>query len=323
MNPFRTMIFMAILFVGANGCSRSEGQVASEYEEGAQDARIAWVDPHAGRDSTWRLGWHALDSAMHVRASHVLEVEAVIEIAEHRLALDGQRIGDLEWNPKWGFWDFPESLWTGFAIKPLVEALERRGPHQGVKVKIRLPGETPYAVLDPLLHSLARTGFKSVILLAEDGTEHRAVLEDPVLLYDPPPSLAVYAGYMEAEMREDSLIVCRLPFDCDDRFVPYDPVQQRKAIAETLRDLAGIPAFGPTKRLKPDEVRVAFSRSGSHRDPLSLSEEIGQKLTDPVRLKTLVLWPWGSVAFRDIIGMCRLVAAKSGDSATVVIRYWI
>jgi len=304
MTRIGATILMMLGVAAAMGCSRSERRVDSKPGGRIQDGPTN-------------------DSVLQSQATNPVRTESLIEITDHRLYLDGQRIGDLEWSPKWGFWDFPESLWTGFAIKPLVEALERPSPHQGVKVKLRLPGETPYAVLDPLLHSLARTGFKSVILLAEDGTEHKAVLEDPVLLENPSISYSVLVGYMNAKMREDSLIVCRLPYACTDPTGGYDPKKRAMAFKDFLAAVADVPQFQKAKAMRLGEVRVAFSRSGDQRDPLMLGEGVRQKLTQPFRLKTLDLRPWPNVTFREIIGMCRLVAEVGGDSATVLIHYWI
>jgi biopolymer transport protein ExbD len=82
-------------------------------------------------------------------------------------------------NPKDGYPDFPDSVWSGFFIAPLKEALdkvkenaqaiERINPNKPFNGEILLHADhaIPFATLKPVMRSAGNAGFRQIKIAAK------------------------------------------------------------------------------------------------------------------------------------------------------------
>lgn len=104
---------------------------------------------------------------------------SVISLSKDQLLLDGKPICPVIINPKDGFPDFPDSVWSGFFIAPLKEALdkvkenaqaiERINPSKPFNGEILLHADhaIPFATLKPVMRSAGNAGFRQIKIAAK------------------------------------------------------------------------------------------------------------------------------------------------------------
>lgn len=104
---------------------------------------------------------------------------SVISVSAKALLLDGKEICPVIVNPKDGYPDFPDSVWSGFFLAPLKEALDKVkdngkaieaiNPSKPFKGEILLHADRniPFATLKPVLRSAGNAGFRQVKIAAK------------------------------------------------------------------------------------------------------------------------------------------------------------
>jgi len=104
---------------------------------------------------------------------------SVISLSSTALLLDGKEICPVIVNPKDGFPDFPDSVWSGFFLNPLKVALDKVAdngkaiakinPSKPFKGEILLHADhaIPFATLKPVLRSAGNAGFRQVKIAAK------------------------------------------------------------------------------------------------------------------------------------------------------------
>lgn len=104
---------------------------------------------------------------------------SVISLSKDMLLLDGKPICPVIINPKDGYPDFPDSVWSGFFIHPLKEALdkvkengqaiERINPNKPFNGEILLHVDRaiPFATLKPVMRSAGNAGFRQIKIAAK------------------------------------------------------------------------------------------------------------------------------------------------------------
>jgi len=104
---------------------------------------------------------------------------SVISLSKDQLLLDGKPICPVIVNPKDGFPDFPDSVWSGFFISPLKDALDKVKENAEAIAKIDpskpFSGEIlldadrriPFATLKPVLRSAGNAGFRQIKIAAK------------------------------------------------------------------------------------------------------------------------------------------------------------
>lgn len=104
---------------------------------------------------------------------------SVISLSKDMLLLDGKPICPVIINPKDGYPDFPDSVWSGFFIHPLKEALdkvkenaqaiERINPNKPFNGEILLHADRaiPFATLKPVMRSAGNAGFRQIKIAAK------------------------------------------------------------------------------------------------------------------------------------------------------------
>lgn len=104
---------------------------------------------------------------------------SVISVSKDALLLDGKEICPVIVNPKDGFPDFPDSVWSGFFIEPLkvaldkvkdngkaIEAINPGKPFKG-EILLHADRNIPFATLKPVLRSAGNAGFRQVKIAAK------------------------------------------------------------------------------------------------------------------------------------------------------------
>lgn len=104
---------------------------------------------------------------------------SVISLSKNQLLLDGKPICPVIINSRDGQPDFPDSVWSGFFIAPLKEALdkvkenaqaiERINPGRPFKGEIILHTDRriPFATLKPVMRSAGNSGFRQIKIAAK------------------------------------------------------------------------------------------------------------------------------------------------------------
>jgi len=104
---------------------------------------------------------------------------SVISVSAKSLLLDGKEICPVIVNPKDGYPDFPDSVWSGFFIEPLkvaldkvkdngkaIEAINPSKPFKG-EILLHADRNIPFATLKPVLRSAGNAGFRQVKIAAK------------------------------------------------------------------------------------------------------------------------------------------------------------
>lgn len=104
---------------------------------------------------------------------------SVISVSRTSLLLDGKEICPVIINPKDGFPDFPDSVWSGFFLEPLkvaldkvkdngkaIEAINPSKPFKG-EILLHADRNIPFATLKPVLRSAGNAGFRQVKIAAK------------------------------------------------------------------------------------------------------------------------------------------------------------
>jgi biopolymer transport protein ExbD len=104
---------------------------------------------------------------------------SVMSLSKDMLLLDGKPICPVIVNPKDGYPDFPDSVWSGFFIAPLKDALdkvkenaqaiEKINPGRPFKGEIILHADRriPFATIKPVLRSAGNAGFRQIKIAAK------------------------------------------------------------------------------------------------------------------------------------------------------------
>lgn len=104
---------------------------------------------------------------------------SVISVSKNELLLDGRVICPVIINPKDGYPDFPDSVWSGFFIEPLKvaldkvkengEAIARINPSRPFRGEILLHADRrlPFATLKPVMRSAGNAGFRQIKIAAK------------------------------------------------------------------------------------------------------------------------------------------------------------
>jgi biopolymer transport protein ExbD len=104
---------------------------------------------------------------------------SVMSLSKDMLLLDGKPICPVIINPKDGYPDFPDSVWSGFFISPLKDALdkvkenaqaiEKINPSKPFKGEIILHADRriPFATIKPVLRSAGNAGFRQIKIAAK------------------------------------------------------------------------------------------------------------------------------------------------------------
>lgn len=104
---------------------------------------------------------------------------SVISVSATALLLDGREICPIIVNPKDGYPDYPDSVWSGFFIEPLkvalakvkdngkaIEAINPSKPFKG-EILLHADRSIPFATLKPVLRSAGNAGFRQVKIAAK------------------------------------------------------------------------------------------------------------------------------------------------------------
>lgn len=185
-----------------------------------------------------------------VRVRHLLaRKEATIEWSATSLVLDGTEICPLIVNPRSGLTDYPDSVWEGFGLSPLNDALKSRFPDTGVQLRLRVPLDLPYSALNPVLRSALRSGFYQVSLESTPDSSIRVIILDEDDIESDPP-LPLLPGLKYLELRTDSIISYTHPFDFWDQFAVPDLMEIYSPLLDSL--LKASPQAPPPPSSKED-----------------------------------------------------------------------
>ncbi|MBK8802641.1 MAG: hypothetical protein IPN71_11415 [Fibrobacteres bacterium] len=159
--------------------------------------------------------------------------DATIEWSATSLMLDGTEICPLIVNPRTGLTDYPDSVWEGFGLSPLNDALKSRFPDTGVQLRLRVPLDLPYSALNPVLRSALRSGFYQVSLESTPDSSIRVIiLDEDDIESDPPRPFRPGLKYLE--LKTDSIITFTHPFDFWNRFDVLDLLENPSPLLDSL-----------------------------------------------------------------------------------------
>lgn len=236
----------------------------------------------------------------------------MIRLSANVLKLNGVEICQLIRNPKTGAPDFEESLWDGFALRPLKDSLQRIHPQANASLRLDVDPNLPYSTLNPILRSALQSGFDSVAFEIDPGSWSLVLLEDlEDNKYDSPIPFSVFEGNKYVELTPDSILTFSHPMDFwhryDFLFDGIQPDQHRKPKPST-----------PSKESKLRGIRHAYPRT-QWSDSLLAKQMVENLIAQAPITKKVVLFADLRLPVRTILSLISRIR-KSDPNLAIKIQ---